>query len=235
MILNIGGNSKTLKVPELDTSYPKNATLIVHDSITSEVVISTAGHPTSYTYQWYKNGTAVSGATNPEYTFTPDAAGTITLYCIIENDAGSVTSRTATITVEPYYIYKSGDIGGWTGYGAAIWDECEGNVPSISYSGSSLRITESVEGGNSRGYVLKDEPIDFSKYSKIYFEVSSIANIGYEITASIGNVASLGFHETGTKLLDVSGVNGSYKLKILLYSAVTAGAGVITFKNIYCV
>lgn len=119
---SVTSRSATLKVtqiytPVLSSSYPKDATAEVGASFTSKVSISTAGSPSTYTYQWYKNGTAVSGATSSSYSFTPSGVGAITLYCKVTNSAGTVTSRTATITPR-LYLYKAGNqctstTGGW--------------------------------------------------------------------------------------------------------------------------
>lgn len=93
--------------PVLNASYPEDVTANEGTSYTSKVVIDTAGNPASYTYQWYKNGTAIDGATNDSYTFTPTAGGTVTLYCEVTNQAGTVSSRTATITVERLLFDRS--------------------------------------------------------------------------------------------------------------------------------
>ena len=236
------------KKPVLNASYPENTTVTVGNSVTAKVSISEDGYPTNYSYQWYKNGSAVSGATSSSYTFDP-SVGSTSVYCIVTNAAGTVTTRTATITANPYYIYKEGDTGGWSGYGARIFDECGGNVPSISYSGKRLTINESVSGGNSRGYALKNKSDKLSKFSKMYFEIDAFYNPGYEITANIiqGHYWNDGYHygwsthasrslaANGLLSLDISSLSGDYQLQILLYSAVNQGNGQISFKNIYCV
>ena len=99
----VRSRTATLKVtqyylPVLNSSYPQNVTAEKGKSVTCKVTIDTAGNPDSYTYQWYKNGSAVSGATNASYTYTPSDVGKTTLYCKVTNAAGTVTSRTATIT-----------------------------------------------------------------------------------------------------------------------------------------
>jgi len=51
-------------------------------------------------YQWYRNGTAISGATNTSYTIAQVATGDIGGYhVVITNSIGSVTSRVAQLTV----------------------------------------------------------------------------------------------------------------------------------------
>lgn len=91
----------------LNSSYPKNATVNNASTASFSVSISTAGNPAAYTYQWYKNGSAISGATSSSYT-TP------TLYTLTDNEnqykcivthtatGRTATSRTATVTVLGY-------------------------------------------------------------------------------------------------------------------------------------
>lgn len=110
-------NMQVNTLPVLNSSYPANASVTVGSSVTLSVSISTHGYPQSYTYQWYKNGSKISGATSSSYKFTPSALGKTTFYCKVTNSAGTVTSRTATITPR-LYLYKSGDLctsltGGW--------------------------------------------------------------------------------------------------------------------------
>lgn len=98
--------------PVLNSSYPANVTQLEKSggSATFKVVISTAGNPASYTYQWYVNNSAVSGATSTSYTKTGlTSAATYTVYCRVTNAAGTVQSRTATLTVQssqPVYTYS---------------------------------------------------------------------------------------------------------------------------------
>jgi len=96
------------KTPVLNSSYPANATVAGKTSTTLKVTIATAGYPTTYTYQWYKGGTAISGATSSTYTFTPAAVGSTTFYCKVTNAAGTVQSRTATITSNGFVAYNAG-------------------------------------------------------------------------------------------------------------------------------
>jgi hypothetical protein len=56
------------------------------------------------TFQWYRDGVAIDGATSPSYTTDylklPDDNGA-TFYVVVVNGLGSVQSRTATITIQP--------------------------------------------------------------------------------------------------------------------------------------
>lgn len=143
------------------------------------------------------------------------------------------------------YIYKSGDLTGWDGEGAAIWNECEGNPPSIYYDNNRLTITESVsypEGGNSRGVAYTTNVFDLTPYDVMYLEVVDVENPGAYIYAAIMDdsiygeeYASVDCSSTGTKTIDISGINGEAFLAIWLYSAVNQGHGLVSFSNIYCI
>lgn len=111
MIFNLG-EGVAYKTPVLNSAYPADVTQMEKSggSATFQVKISSAGHPEVYTYQWYVNDSAVSGATSASYTKTGlTAAGTYKVYCRVTNAAGSVNSRTATLTVQatkPEFSYS---------------------------------------------------------------------------------------------------------------------------------
>ena len=103
LIVRRGGESYEL--PVLSASYPKDVTVTAAAgaSASFSVSITTPGRPAEYTYQWYRNGAAVSGGTAASLTLTGlTAATTYSVYCKVTNKAGSVNSRTATLTVRSY-------------------------------------------------------------------------------------------------------------------------------------
>jgi hypothetical protein len=51
---------------------------------------SVSGGTSPYSYQWYLNGTAVSGATNSSWTFTPASSGSYTVYVNTTDKIGSI-------------------------------------------------------------------------------------------------------------------------------------------------
>lgn len=67
----------------------------------SQLFTSTvSGGTAPYSYQWYLNGTLVSGATSDSWTFKPASAGSLTVYAKIADAVGmQATSNTATVTV----------------------------------------------------------------------------------------------------------------------------------------
>ena len=94
-------NTATLTVltTPVITQQPTSATVFSTQTVTLTVV-ATGGN---LSYQWYKDGTAISGATSATYTFTaqssPSNAGTYKV--VVSNVAGSVSSSSVTVTVQP--------------------------------------------------------------------------------------------------------------------------------------
>lgn len=87
-------------LPVLNSAYPADAYMVEGSNPrTLEVKIATDGYPATYAYQWYANGEAIVGATNRTVEVAPSA--TTTYHCVVTNEAGSVASRTSTLT----YLY----------------------------------------------------------------------------------------------------------------------------------
>jgi hypothetical protein len=81
------------------TSQPQNQTVTAGGTATFSVTAT--GTPTP-TYQWFKGGTAINGATSPTLTISNAQAGDAGSYTVtVTNSAGSVTSNPATLTVNP--------------------------------------------------------------------------------------------------------------------------------------
>jgi hypothetical protein len=78
------------------TSYADPAT----SSPMCSVLSASPGGSSPYSYQWYLNNAAVSGATSASWTFTPSSTGTYGVTVRITDQAGNqVTSNRATVTV----------------------------------------------------------------------------------------------------------------------------------------
>ncbi len=92
------GSGVSVKNPPSITSQPSSQSVILGKSA-SFTVVATGTSPLSY--QWERNGTAISGATSSTYT-TPPTVLTDTgsqFRVVVSNSAGQATSNPATLTV----------------------------------------------------------------------------------------------------------------------------------------
>jgi len=79
---------------------PTTAKIKVGESVTFTSTVS-GGEP-SYRYQWYVNGSAVSGATSPTWTFAPVTTGYYIVYLNVTDSAPKTAeSNEASVTVAP--------------------------------------------------------------------------------------------------------------------------------------
>ena len=86
----------TVPSPPSITTHPTSQTKVVGDSVTFSVVASGTG----LSYQWQKGGANITGATGASYTKTNLQTTDGGSYaCIVTNAGGSVTSNSATLTV----------------------------------------------------------------------------------------------------------------------------------------
>jgi Immunoglobulin domain/Immunoglobulin I-set domain len=93
-----GGGWGGISQPPVITNQPASQTVTVGQTATFTVTATGTG---TLTYQWYDNGTAISGATSSSYT-TPAAASTDSgsIFTVtVTNAGGTVTSAPATLTV----------------------------------------------------------------------------------------------------------------------------------------
>jgi hypothetical protein len=92
-------NSCAVDIIEVSIS-PTSATLDVNQAQTFTSTVS--GGMSPYTYQWYLNGAAVSGATSSSWTWMPSSAGSYTIYLNATDSAGYVAkSNVASLTINP--------------------------------------------------------------------------------------------------------------------------------------
>ena len=73
-----------------------SATINTRSSITLNV--SATGGPTPYTYQWYQDGTAITGQILPQINIGWTDAGTHTIFCKV-NDSIGTTATTSALTL----------------------------------------------------------------------------------------------------------------------------------------
>jgi hypothetical protein len=93
------GSRPTAPVAPLVVTQPVNQTVMVGQTASFSVTATGTG---PMTYQWYKNGAPISGATSSTYTTPPTVAGdTGALFTVsVSGAAGMVTSVPATLSVQ---------------------------------------------------------------------------------------------------------------------------------------
>jgi len=81
------------------TTQPSNQTVTAGQTATFSLVATGVPAPS---YQWYKNGASIGSATSSSYTtpVTTSLDNGTSFYCQVSNVAGSVSSSTATLTVD---------------------------------------------------------------------------------------------------------------------------------------
>jgi hypothetical protein len=106
----------TLAAAPAIQSQPQSQTVTAGNSALFSVTAT--GHP-ALTYQWYFNGTAITGATASSYSLASAQTGNAGSYTVtVANTLGSVTSNAATLTVNTVISQPSSlSVGSSTGSG----------------------------------------------------------------------------------------------------------------------
>ena len=255
MIFNISNAPSSKETPVLNSSYPADVTVTeAGSSATFKVVVANYGNPPECTFQWYYDGTAVSGATGETYTRTAEI-GSHKVYCVVTNGAGSVMSRTATITASTLYLYKKGDecksvTGGWKGTGVA-YDSSIYTVkatPKITKGSTSMTIEPNASQDHSSGICHTTNKINLAGYSKLYYDGSFTSSSNTKSHAYLGIWSAIGATQSSNRVayvqslsdkvhtVDVSNLNGSYYIGIFVFkdsSIATVGGGKAVMRNMY--
>jgi hypothetical protein len=138
---DVWNNTTTVTAPTNTVAPAVTGTAAVGQVLTASTGTWT-GTPTSYTYQWSRNGTAISGATSSSYTVgSADTGDTITVAVTATNATGSATATsaaTATVTAAASTLGLVNTAGNWSG----------------AYGNSAVSNSSSVEHGSTPSLVL---------------------------------------------------------------------------------
>ncbi|MDA3911584.1 MAG: T9SS type A sorting domain-containing protein [Bacteroidales bacterium] len=131
------------------TSQPVGGTVCSGGSIT--LSMSATGGTPSLTYQWYKNGSPISGATGTSYNATTSG----NYYCIASaagSGCGSAQTNTVTVTVVADPSITSQPVGGTICSGGSITlsMSATGGTPSLTYQW--YRNGSAISGATSTSY-----------------------------------------------------------------------------------
>jgi plastocyanin len=146
------------------TTQPSTQTVTAGNSVTFTAAASGIPAPT---YQWKKNGTSITGATSSSYTLASVTTGNAGSYTFVAtNSAGSATSSTATLTVNP-----------------------ANTAPVITTQPSSQTVT--VGGGVTFTAAASGTPAPTYQWKKAGVNISGATSASYSIaSATSGNAGS---------------------------------------------
>ncbi len=140
--------------------------------------------PGSLSYQWKKNGTNVSGATNASLARTSADTGNYTV--VVSNATGSVTSSTATLSAAYSQLLDGFSDGNYT---APPWTTSTGSGGTVSFT--ALNTDPSPAGS----YFLK---IDFNNTSIWKYAVLKDPSTSYGPNWVAGGANALRFYIRGS-------------------------------------
>jgi len=107
--MRVSPDGKVYSSDQSALSVSISPSLIVMDVGQSTIFTSNvSGGTAPHSYQWYLNGTLVSGATGPTHAFAPSANGSVSVYLMVNDSAtipASAMSDTATVSVNPSMGY----------------------------------------------------------------------------------------------------------------------------------
>jgi hypothetical protein len=168
------------------TTQPMNQTVTAGQNATFTVV-ATGTAP--LTYQWQKNGVNISGATNPSYT-TPLATmlDNLSTYRVkVANDAGSINSNSATLTVKTLInniIKNPGFESGTTSW--VFYTNGQGTFNMASgYEGNNsakLTMTRIVSPPNIQVY---QNGVTLEPNTRYRLSFAAYSNTGHDLSVSI--------------------------------------------------
>lgn len=160
-------------------NQPTSGTVNETDNFTFTVV---AGGDPTLSYQWYKNGGSISGATSASLVITSaDAADDADYYCVISNGISpNATTNTVHLTVILIPVINNGSVGpGEFNVEAGPYGFNEGDGPT-------LKVTTSA--GQNLNYQWKLDGADVGTNSSTYSFTVSPSTIG-TYTCVVSNAA----------------------------------------------
>jgi hypothetical protein len=164
-LLHVGSNRVS---PPVSTTAPViSGTATIGSTISSTTGVWT-NSPTSYTYQWQRNGSNIGGATASTYlTVTADGGTSLTCIVTAVNAGGSVSATSNALSIAPAVLPPvnttapvisgtptggstiSSTTGVWTNSPTSYTYQWQRNGSNISGATASTYLTVSADGGTS--------------------------------------------------------------------------------------
>ncbi|MCL4333062.1 MAG: PKD domain-containing protein, partial [Candidatus Thermoplasmatota archaeon] len=171
------------------SSSPNPASVDVGQSIS--FASSSVGGSGSYVYQWYVNGSQISGATSSTYSLTPGSVkwSGATIYLVVTDSLG-VSQKSNTITITVFADPTVSVVTQTVNYDVGQSSSSIPNAASVTYSGSSTHSSD-YSASSDQVYVEW-----FSSSSSTFTYSSSATPVGYgtSFTPPVGTSASTTYY-----------------------------------------
>jgi plastocyanin len=176
------------------------------------------GGTSPYSYQWYLDGSPVSGANSTSWMYTPSSAGNHTVYLTVK-DAPSMTatSNTVPVTVNaaPSVIIAPTSLTMDVGQSQVFTSIVSGGTPPYSYQWYYILNGTTVPGANASTYTFT--PISAGFYN-VYMNVTDSAS-----ATAKSNVAGVTVNPRMTVSLSLTSVTIDVGQSITFRSTVAGG------------
>jgi hypothetical protein len=208
----------TTSKPPAITTQPTSRTVMAGVSTTFSVAAT--GSPTP-TYQWRKNGTAISGATSSRYVISnPKAADVGTYSVVVKNSVGTVTSSNATLTVKPLvHADLNGD-----GKSDILWENILTGDHRLWLMTGTSKISGLDLATTSKDWEVIG-PGEFNADGKTDILIQNMATREVKVWlmsgSTVSSSVSLGIPGTGMYVAGVGDFNGDNKSDIIWRNAAT--------------
>jgi alpha-tubulin suppressor-like RCC1 family protein len=227
--------SSTAVAPTIVTQ-PASVTVLAGLAASFDVVATSDG---TLTYQWYRNGSAISGATASSYT-----AGTLaysdgaTFMVVVANAVGATSSNSATLTVNPRVTQVSaggdhaavrkedGSVWSWGHSNATAGDALGGGPTTRSYGtmvkaqlsdGNAFTGVSTVAAGYLSSMAIKADGSVWAWGQNVEGEVGNGSTTDVDYPVQISDSA-------GTMLSGFAAASGGYNYTVALKSDSTVWA-----------
>ncbi len=219
-VTNISGNQFSYTLPALTaahfvlvaattasaiTTQPVNQTIIAGNAVT--FIAAASGSPAP-TYQWQKNGVAISGATSSTYTIASVASGDAGSYTVVAaNSVGSATSNSATLTVQLVPVFSTQPqslpafVGATINFTAVAtsstaityqWQKNGINIPSATGPTLSLSNVQLTDAGSYAVIATDSVGSSTSRFARLVVILPQSNAITYATTVSSTSVTAGG-------------------------------------------